>query len=113
VKVLLDEMLPIGVRDFLPQHNVVTAAHAGLAGVSNGEMIRRAVEEGFEVIVSLDRGIPHQQNLDRYGIGFVLIRVDGRVGECDHPADPDAGRVRGQVARRHDHGEGRLPGTLH
>ena len=73
MKVLLDEMLPIGVREFLPQHDVVTAAYAGLAGISNGEMIRRAIAGGFDVIVSLDLGIPHQQNLDRHGIGFVLV----------------------------------------
>ena len=74
MKVLLDEMLPIGVRQLLPGHEVVTAAYAGLAGVSNGEMISQAMSKGFDVIVSLDRGIPNQQNLDRYGIGFILIR---------------------------------------
>ncbi len=73
MKVLLDEMLPIGVRQFLPDHQVLTAAYAGLAGISNGEMISRAIDEGFDVIVSLDRGIPHQQHLDQYPIGFVLI----------------------------------------
>jgi len=73
VKVLLDEMLPIGVRQLLPEYQVMTAAYVGLAGVSNGEMISRAISDGFDVIVSLDRGIPHQQNLDRYAVGFVLI----------------------------------------
>ena len=53
MKVLLDEMLPIGVRQLLPEHEVMTAAYVGLAGVSNGEMISRAVSEGFDVIVSL------------------------------------------------------------
>ena len=73
MKVLLDEMLPIGVREFLPSHEVYSAAYAGLAGISNGEMIRRAIDAGFDVIVTLDRGIPHQQNLERSGIGFVLV----------------------------------------
>jgi len=73
LRVLLDEMLPIGIRDLLPTHEVQSAAFAGLAGLSNGEMIRRAVAAGFEAIVTLDRGIPHQQNLERAGIGFVLI----------------------------------------
>jgi hypothetical protein len=63
VKVLLDEMLPIGVRELLPDHDVSTAAYTGLAGLPNGELIERAVVAGFDVIVSLDRGIPHQQNL--------------------------------------------------
>lgn len=73
MKVLLDEMLPIGVRELLPGHEVSTAAYAGLAGLSNGELIRRAVEASFEVIVTLDRGIPLQQNLPRHGIALVLI----------------------------------------
>jgi hypothetical protein len=63
VKVLLDEMLPIGVRDLLPEHEVVTASYAGLSGISNGAMIDGAVTADFEVIVTLDRGIPHHQNL--------------------------------------------------
>lgn len=70
MKVLLDEMLPIGVRELLPGHVVSTAAYAGLP---NGELIDRAVAAGFDVIMSLDRGIPHQQNLAQHGIGFVLI----------------------------------------
>lgn len=73
MKVLLDEMLPISVRQLLPEHQVMSAAYVGLAGVTNGEMISRAVSDDFDVIVSLDRGIPHQQNLDRYAVGFVLI----------------------------------------
>ncbi len=73
MRVLLDEMLPIGVREFLPSHEVYSAAYAGLAGISNGEMIRRAIDAGFDVIVTLDRGIPRQQNLELSGIGFVLI----------------------------------------
>lgn len=73
MKVLLDEMLPIGVRNLLPQHDVTTAGYAGLAGLANGELIRRAVASGYDVIVSLDRGIPKQQNLARYDIALVLI----------------------------------------
>ncbi|MGH2385464.1 MAG: hypothetical protein ACRDGB_10495 [Candidatus Limnocylindria bacterium] len=57
----------------LPDHDVATAAYAGLAGLPNGELIERAVAAGFDVILSLDRGIPHQQNLARHAIGFVLI----------------------------------------
>ncbi len=38
-------MLPIGLRDFLPEHDVATAAYVGLAGISNGEMLRRLHEE--------------------------------------------------------------------
>ncbi len=73
MRVLLDEMLPIGVSELLVGHDVATAAYVGLAGIPNGEMISRAVSAGFDVIVTLDRGIPHQQNLVHHEIGFVLI----------------------------------------
>ena len=41
-----------------------------------------------------------------------LTRRRNREGERDHPADPDARRVRPEVAGHDDHGEGRLPGAL-
>lgn len=74
MRILLDEMLPVGLRDLLPEHDVVTAAYAGLAGISNGEMLRRAIIAKFTVVITLDRGIPHQQDLNHHGIGLVLIR---------------------------------------
>lgn len=73
MRILLDEMLPIGLQDLLPEHDVATAAYAGLAGISNGEMLRGAIESDFAVVITLDRGIPHQQDLNQHGIGLVLI----------------------------------------
>lgn len=45
----------------------------GVAGLPNGELIRRAAAAGHDVTVSLDRGILQQQNLPRHAITFVLI----------------------------------------
>jgi hypothetical protein len=63
VKVLLDEMLPVGVGELLPGHDVSTAAYAGLPAVPNGEVIGRAVVADFDAFVTLDRGIRQQPNL--------------------------------------------------
>jgi hypothetical protein len=93
-------MLPIGVRELLPGHDLSTAAYAGLAGLPNGELIERAAEAGFDVIVSLDRGIPHQQNLERHGIGFVLI------------PDNDVDLIRPYAARLLSAIDARTPGTV-
>ena len=43
MKVLLDEMLPIGLRELRPDHEVVTASYAGLARIPNGDMLDGAV----------------------------------------------------------------------
>ena len=102
MKVLLDEMLPIGLRELLTEHDVVTAGYAGLAGIPNGQMIEGAIAADFDVILTLDRGIQHQQNLDRYPIGFVLIddnEVDLIKPYADQLSDAIANAHPGGVAR--------------
>jgi len=67
VKVLLDEMLPVGVADLLPDDTVITVKVAGFTGLKNGELIRQTIAAGFEVLVTADRNLPAQQNIPRPG----------------------------------------------
>jgi len=57
-KVLLDENLPHALRNHLPNHDVVTAVYAGLAGYKNGALLRAADEAGFDVLVTADKTLP-------------------------------------------------------
>jgi hypothetical protein len=49
---------------------------AGWAGVKNGALLKLA-EESFDVFVSADLNIPHQQNLRGSPLGFVFLRAGG------------------------------------
>jgi hypothetical protein len=60
-RVLLDEHLPRRLRTLLPGFHVQTVAEAGWSGKTNGELLRLAVGV-FDVLVTADRSIPHQQN---------------------------------------------------
>ena len=60
--------------DFAEGHEVVTVAEAGWAGKSNDELLGLA-EQKFDVLVSTDKGIPHQQNLSRFDLAVVLLRA--------------------------------------
>jgi hypothetical protein len=80
LRILLDEMLPVGVADLLPEHEVTTAKAAGYAGLSNGELIRRALADGFRVLLTADRHLPAQQNIAAAGIAVVLV-PGNRVAE--------------------------------
>jgi hypothetical protein len=62
-KVLLDENLPHALRNHLTNHDVVTAAYAGLAGYKNGALLRAATEAGFDVLVTANKTLPFEQNL--------------------------------------------------
>jgi len=89
VKVLLDEMLPVGVADLLPAQAVTTVRAAGYAGLSNGELIRRQMADGFHVLVTADRNLPAQQNIPTSGIAVVLVtgnrisQIEPYVGALD------------------------------
>ena len=41
--------------------------------LGNGELIRKASAEGFEVMVTTDQNIRHQQNLTDVGVGIVVL----------------------------------------
>ena len=74
MKILLDECLPLDFRHSFPGHDAHTAEWAGLKGKSNGELLRDAELAGYEVLVTVDQGIPHQQNLAGLKVSIILIR---------------------------------------
>jgi predicted nuclease of predicted toxin-antitoxin system len=100
VKVLLDEMLPAAVADLLPDHAVTTVKAAGYAGLLNGELMRRAVADGYDVLVTADRNLPSQQNAPASGISVILVR-GSRMADIEL----QTARIRAAVA-------GVKPGTV-
>ncbi len=75
MRVLLDECVPRKFARDVSGHEVVTVPEAGFAGKSNGELLALAEQAGFEVFLTLDRGIEYQINLRERRIGVVLIRA--------------------------------------
>jgi hypothetical protein len=74
-KLLLDECVPRKFKNQLTGHNCLTVPEAGFAGKKNGELLSLAVRAGFEVFITLDRGIEFEQNLTPGNIAVVLIRA--------------------------------------
>ena len=60
MKILLDENLDWRLRRDLPGHETESVPLIGWAGIQNGELLRKAVEEGFEVLVTMDSNMVHQ-----------------------------------------------------
>jgi len=76
MKLLLDECLPRKLKNHLPGHECHTVPEAGWAGKKNGELLVLAENSGFEVFLTLDRGLEYEQNLKRRGIAIVLIAAE-------------------------------------
>ena len=74
MRVLFDNGTPRTLARFLiDQHTVTEARSQGWAEVENGELIRRAEAEGFEVLVTTDKNIGYQQNLAGRKIAIVVL----------------------------------------
>ena len=74
MKVLLDECLPIDFRHHLPGHEVHTAQWAGFKSLKNGQLLQQAESAGYQVFLTVDQGVPHQQNLVQRKISVLVIR---------------------------------------
>lgn len=72
MKVLLDECLPKKLKGHIDAELVKTVPEAGWAGKQNGELLRLA-EKDFDVIVTNDQNIEHQQVISRFDLAFIVL----------------------------------------
>jgi predicted nuclease of predicted toxin-antitoxin system len=73
VKILLDECLPLDFRHSFPDHEAHTAQWAGLKGKKNGELLLAAELAGYDVLLTVDQGLPHQASAGRK-LSIILVR---------------------------------------
>ena len=57
MKLLLDECVPRRLKNNLPGHECKTVPEAGFAGKKNSLLLSLAEQAGFEVFLTIDRGI--------------------------------------------------------
>ena len=80
MKILLDENLPKKLKaDFGPGFDVKSVRDMGWLGKKNGELLGLVVFNGFDVFVTIDKNLRHQQNLERVDlIIFLLLAINNR-----------------------------------
>lgn len=80
MKILLDENLPTKLKlDFGENHKVFAVRDMGWLGKKNGELLELAVFNQFDVLLTLDKNLKHQQTLHKFDIKFiVLVAVDSK-----------------------------------
>jgi hypothetical protein len=54
---------------------VQSARYAGFSGLKNGELLDAAEADGFQVLLTVDQGFGHQQNLTGRNIALVIFRT--------------------------------------
>ena len=73
MRVLFDNGTPRGVAAALSGHTVEEARARGWDTLNNGELLDAAEAAGFDVFVTTDRNIRHQQNLTHRKIAIVVL----------------------------------------
>ena len=73
MQVLLDECVPRPLKRELPDYQVRTVVEMGWSGKKNGELLQLMSEEGFTVLLTTDRNLQYQQNLQQAGIAVVVM----------------------------------------
>jgi hypothetical protein len=96
-RVVLDECVPHPLRHSLRIHKVVTASFAGFAGLKNGQLMK-AIDGQFDVLVTLDGGLPHQQNLVGLSFGVIVLRARSNSMGDLLPLVPELLRVIASIA---------------
>ncbi len=76
MRILLDECVNQRLRNFLPGHECESARYAGFAGLKNGELLDAAESGGFDVLLTVDRGLEYEQNLVGRKISVVVFRTN-------------------------------------
>ncbi len=75
MRALLDEKMPKALVGLLaPEIDARTVQPHGLSGLKNGDLLL-AASKSFNILITTDRGIPHQQNLSRYQLWIVLLEA--------------------------------------
>ncbi|MDE0422408.1 MAG: hypothetical protein OXK76_16200 [Gammaproteobacteria bacterium] len=74
MRLLLDESVPRPLRTSFPAaYEVRTVPEMGWAGTGNGALLRLAADDGFDALLTVDRGFAHQQNLDDLPLPVVVV----------------------------------------
>ena len=73
MRVLLDECVPKAFGRSLIGHSVRTVPQVGWAGKKNGELLGLMSAAGFQVFLTVDQGVRHQQNLRSAGVAVVVM----------------------------------------
>lgn len=100
MKILVDENLPHKIRQALPEHELVTIAFLGWSGIENGDLLRIAAQHGFAALLTTDRGMEYEQNLDSLPLSVVVLIAKSNTMEAMQPLMDDLRAVLNRLKPR-------------
>jgi len=57
----------------LPDHEVFTVTEMAWNGLKNGKLMAKCFENKFDVLLTIDKNLAFQQNIDKYELSIVVL----------------------------------------
>jgi hypothetical protein len=73
MRILFDHGTPSGISAALAPHQVTEARDRGWETLSNGDLLRAAEDDGFDLLLTTDKRIRYQQNLSNRKIAIAVL----------------------------------------
>lgn len=73
MRILLDECVTKRIKPFLPGFEVFTVTEMGWNGTKNGKLLALCVKNGFDLLLTIDKNMMHQQNLDKFEVTIAVL----------------------------------------
>lgn len=75
MKLLLDHCVDRRLARLLGGHEVATAALSGWSTLRNGALLQAAAAAGFQVMITTDANLQHEQNLAQLPLAVIVLRA--------------------------------------
>ena len=74
MKILLDENLPTKLKYYFGENfEILAVKDMGWLGKKNGELLRLAVVNGFNIFLTLDKNLIQQQSIHKFNLKFIIL----------------------------------------
>ena len=73
MKILLDECVTKRLKKYLGNFDVFTVRELGLGGVKNGKLMSFWANNNFDILLTIDKNLMFQQNLEKYAVTIVVL----------------------------------------
>ncbi len=93
MKLLLDENVPRQIKENLSEHEVFTVREKGWNGKLNGELLTLMLAEQFDVLITADKNLQHQQNFEKYPIPVLVLHTYRITYEYLKPLIPSLNEI--------------------
>ncbi len=100
MRILLDECLPGKLKGLLQGYDVRTVREMGWSGFLNGDLMKAAIEGGFNVFITADKNLRYQQNIANYDISIILLSLLINKLERIKPMIPELVEILPKIEKR-------------